>query len=132
MSEDGLQPLIHAGSWVRLTPKGGKGVPETARGLDAAVLEAPTVANKGGDSISPRGYESQPADTVFVVRVRDTGEVLEVKRHAFVATSADRGGLVRDLLRTEENLAANEELKAELKEIRRLEKEQEEAEKAAA
>lgn len=93
MSAEGLKPIILPASWVKLTTARGRGVPAEALGRDAVVLEAPTVKNQGGDKQSPRGYESQPDNTVFVVRVRDTGQVLELKRSAFVANSPDRGGL---------------------------------------
>jgi hypothetical protein len=52
------------------------------------------VKNQGGeDAHSPRNFESQSDSTVFQVRVRETGELLEVKRNAFAGISPDRGGL---------------------------------------
>lgn len=95
MSADGLKQIIRAASWVRLTTKSGKGVPPHCLGKDAVVLEAPVVKNEGGEKEhSPRNFESQPDNTVFQVRVRENGEVLELKRSAFEAVSPDHGGLV--------------------------------------
>ena len=97
MGENGLLQRIEGACWVRLTTDTNKGVPKHLRGLDAVVLEAPTKRHEGGakdGDHSPSNYESQPKDTVFRVRVRDTGDLLELKRSAFAAISQDRGGLV--------------------------------------
>jgi len=79
---DEIKPIIRAGDWVTLGP--GKGVPKHVVNLDAVVERANVKHSEGGDTMSPSGYEFQDDSDTFLVRVRNTGDVLEVTRSQIV------------------------------------------------
>lgn len=83
-----LLPVIREGHWVRLAR--ARGVPASAVGRDAQVVRAPVKRTGGEDTMSPGPYEYQVGDEVFLVRLRDTSEELEVRRNAFAAFDTDR------------------------------------------
>lgn len=73
-------PLITTSTWVRLNNHST--VPKHLRGRDAVVLRAPSVRCEA-DDFSTVPYEKQDSSTVFLVRARDDGTELELKRNAF-------------------------------------------------
>jgi len=75
---DEIKPIIRVGDWVTLGR--GKGIPNHVVNLDAVVERANVKHSEGGDTMSPSGYEFQDDSDTFLVRVRNTGDVLEVTR----------------------------------------------------
>lgn len=75
---DEIKPIIRQGDWVILAR--GKSVPDHAVNAYAIVDRAHVKHAQGGDDISPMAYEYQDDSDTFLVRLRDSGETLEVTR----------------------------------------------------
>jgi len=88
---DEIRPVIRAGDWVTLAAS--KGVPKHLVNLDAVVERANVRHSEGGDELSPSAYEYQDDSDKFLVRVRNTGETLEVTRAAFSAHGTQQSEL---------------------------------------
>lgn len=105
MGKEGLLPIIRIGSWVRLNSH--TSLPEEARGQNAVVLGAPVkhvIDNVEGD-YSPQNYEMQEKGTKFLVRVRESGQTLEVTRDKFAAVATNVGGLAAPSVGTNGHVA---------------------------
>ena len=88
---DEIKPVIRVGDWVTLAAS--RGVPKHVVNLDAVVERANVRHSEGGDTLSPQGYEYQDDSDKFLVRVRNTGETLEVTRAAFSAHGTQQSEL---------------------------------------
>lgn len=86
-----IKPIIRTGDWVVLGA--GRGVPRRLVNLDAVVERANVRHSEGGDELSPNGYEYQDDSDVFLVRVRNTGETLEVTRGAVLTHGTQQSEL---------------------------------------
>jgi hypothetical protein len=88
---DEIKPVIRVGDWVTLGA--GRGVPKHAVNLDAVVVVANVKQSEGGDTLSPLGYDYQDDSATFQVRVRNTGETLQVTRKAIIAHGTQQAEL---------------------------------------
>lgn len=86
-----IKPVIRVGDWVTLAAS--KRVPRHLVNADAVVERSNIKSSDGGDILSPRGYEYQDDDVLFLVRVRNTSEVLELTRDAFSAHGTQQSEL---------------------------------------
>lgn len=73
-------------AFVRL---GGDGLPEEYQGVEAAVIDAPSV-HCGGCAQNAQPHRHQPAGTVFQVRTRDDrSQILQVTAEDFLHVAYD-------------------------------------------